>query len=59
MAKRFYDMAAEASSDAHVPVFLAVCKLGLLFVYDYLRQDHVSRSAAPVPIDNGLGSVSK
>eukprot|EP00105_Crassostrea_gigas_P029518 XP_011451489.1 PREDICTED: protein sel-1 homolog 1 isoform X3 [Crassostrea gigas] len=31
LAKRFYDMAAETSVDAHVPVTLALIKLGLFY----------------------------
>ncbi|MEQ2171735.1 hypothetical protein GOODEAATRI_013818 [Goodea atripinnis] len=37
LAKRFYDMAAEASPDAQVPVFLALCKLGLVYTLQYLQ----------------------
>ena len=42
LAKRFYDMAAEASPDAQVPVFLALCKLGLLYSMQYLQDLNVS-----------------
>ncbi len=36
LAKRFYDMASETSSEAYVPVLLALFKLNLLFfVEDY------------------------
>lgn len=45
LAKRFYDMAAEASPDAQVPVFLALCKLGLIYTLQYLQDLNVS--AAP------------
>lgn len=45
LAKRFYDMAAEASPDAQVPVFLALCKLGLVYTLQYLQDLNVS--AAP------------
>jgi len=31
LAKRFYDMAAETSADAKVPVALALAKLGFVF----------------------------
>jgi SEL1 protein len=31
LAKRFYDMAAETSADAKVPVALALTKLGVIF----------------------------
>ncbi|KAK0131805.1 Protein sel-1 1 [Merluccius polli] len=37
LAKRFYDMAAEASPDAQVPVFLALCKLGLVYALQYMH----------------------
>lgn len=42
LAKRFYDMAAEASPDAQVPVFLALCKLGLMYTLQYLQDLNVS-----------------
>lgn len=42
LAKRFYDMAAEASPDAQVPVFLALCKLGLIYTLQYLKDLNVS-----------------
>lgn len=44
LAKRFYDMAAEASPDAQVPVFLALCKLGLVYTLQYLQDLNVSTS---------------
>lgn len=44
LAKRFYDMAAEASPDAQVPVFLALCKLGLVYTLQYLQDLNVSAS---------------
>lgn len=34
LAKRFYDMASETSSEAHVPVALALFKLNLLFYFE-------------------------
>ncbi|XP_030878597.1 protein sel-1 homolog 1-like, partial [Leptonychotes weddellii] len=42
LAKRFYDMAAEASPDAQVPVFLALCKLGVVYFLQYIRETNVS-----------------
>lgn len=45
LAKRFYDMAAEASPDAQVPVFLALCKLGLIYTLQYLQDLNVSTSS--------------
>lgn len=38
LAKRCYDMAAETSSDAKVPVALALMKLSLLFSMKYLQE---------------------
>lgn len=35
-------MAAEASPDAQVPVFLALCKLGLVYSLQYLQEMNVS-----------------
>uniref|UniRef100_A0A672J5I9 SEL1L adaptor subunit of ERAD E3 ubiquitin ligase n=1 Tax=Salarias fasciatus TaxID=181472 RepID=A0A672J5I9_SALFA len=49
LAKRFYDMAAEASPDAQVPVFLALCKLGLIYTLQYLQDLNVSNSSAGTP----------
>lgn len=47
LAKRFYDMAAEASPDAQVPVFLALCKLGLVYTLQYLQDLNVSAPPPP------------
>ncbi len=41
LAKRFYDMAAETSADAHVPVMLALAKLGFYFTIEYMREVNV------------------
>ncbi len=38
LAKRFYDMAAETSADAKVPVALALAKLGLVFGLNSLKE---------------------
>ncbi|XP_008557621.1 protein sel-1 homolog 1 [Microplitis demolitor] len=38
LAKRCYDLAAEASPDARIPVALALIKLYLLFGIDYLKE---------------------
>lgn len=38
LAKRCYDLAAEASPDARVPVALALIKLSFLFGLDYLQE---------------------
>lgn len=48
LAKRFYDMAAEASPDAQVPVFLALCKLGLIYTMQHLQDLNVSRNQKEV-----------
>ena len=34
LAKRFYDMAAETSTDAKVPVALALAKLSMVFAFN-------------------------
>ncbi len=39
LAKRFYDMAAEASTDAKVPVALALAKLSVLFGLRYMTEN--------------------
>ena len=33
LAKRYYDMAAETTADAHVPVNLALLKLSFVYYY--------------------------
>ena len=38
LAKRFYDLAAETSADAKVPVALALAKLGFVFGWRGLQQ---------------------
>ena len=43
LAKRFYDMAAETSSDAQVPVMLALAKLGLQFSMQYAQDVSITR----------------
>ncbi|KAJ8274932.1 hypothetical protein COCON_G00095570 [Conger conger] len=55
LAKRFYDMAAEASPDAQVPVFLALCKLGLMYSLQYLHDLNVSDLLTQVDLDQLLG----
>ncbi|XP_062586803.1 protein sel-1 homolog 1-like isoform X2 [Saccostrea cucullata] len=39
LAKRFYDMAAETSVDAHIPVSLALVKLGLFYGLDVFSKE--------------------
>ena len=34
LAKRYYDLAAETSTEAHVPVVLALMKLNVLYYYE-------------------------
>ncbi|OZC11577.1 Sel1 repeat protein [Onchocerca flexuosa] len=38
LAKRFYDMAAETSTDAYMPVSLALMKLTALFLVEYFKE---------------------
>ncbi|KAM8921301.1 protein sel-1 homolog 1 [Pelodytes ibericus] len=55
LAKRFYDMAAEASPDAQVPVFLALCKLGILYAVQYFKDLNVKEMFSQVDMDQLLG----
>uniref|UniRef100_A0A8D3A5H6 Fibronectin type-II domain-containing protein n=1 Tax=Scophthalmus maximus TaxID=52904 RepID=A0A8D3A5H6_SCOMX len=55
LAKRFYDMAAEASPDAQVPVFLALCKLGLVYTLQYLQDFNLKELVSQVDLDQLLG----
>ncbi|XP_075940056.1 protein sel-1 homolog 1-like isoform X2 [Anarhichas minor] len=55
LAKRFYDMAAEASPDAQVPVFLALCKLGLVYTLQYLQDFNLKELITQVDLDQLLG----
>ncbi|XP_061757242.1 protein sel-1 homolog 1 [Nerophis ophidion] len=55
LAKRFYDLAAEASPDAQVPVFLALCKLGLIYTLQYLQDLNLRELVAQVDLDQLLG----
>eukprot|EP00062_Callorhinchus_milii_P020809 gi/632976870/ref/XP_007905032.1/ PREDICTED: protein sel-1 homolog 1 [Callorhinchus milii] len=55
LAKRFYDMAAETSPDAQVPVFLALCKLGLMYALEYLKENKVREIWTQVDLDQLLG----
>lgn len=55
LAKRFYDMAAEASPDAQVPVFLALCKLGLIYALQYLQDLNLKELISQVDLDQLLG----
>lgn len=55
LAKRFYDMAAENSPDAQVPVFLALCKLGLIYTLQYLHDLNLKELISQVDLDQLLG----
>ncbi|XP_029281610.1 protein sel-1 homolog 1-like [Cottoperca gobio] len=55
LAKRFYDMAAEASPDAQVPVFMALCKLGLIYTLQYLQDLNLKELIYQVDLDQILG----
>ncbi|CAB1457897.1 unnamed protein product [Pleuronectes platessa] len=55
LAKRFYDMAAEASPDAQVPVFLALCKLGLTYTLQYLQDFNLKELVSQLDLDQILG----
>ncbi|KAJ8399195.1 hypothetical protein AAFF_G00415740 [Aldrovandia affinis] len=50
-----YDMAAEASPDAQVPVFLALCKLGLVYTVHYLQEFNVTELLSQMDLDQLLG----
>ncbi|XP_078262974.1 protein sel-1 homolog 1 [Rhinoraja longicauda] len=55
LAKRFYDMAAETSPDAQVPVFLALCKLGMIYSMDYLSETKLREMWIQIDLDALLG----
>uniref|UniRef100_H0ZQ67 SEL1L adaptor subunit of SYVN1 ubiquitin ligase n=1 Tax=Taeniopygia guttata TaxID=59729 RepID=H0ZQ67_TAEGU len=55
LAKRFYDMAAEASPDAQVPVFLALCKLGVIYSLQYIREINMREVFSHIDMDQLLG----
>ncbi|XP_030904639.1 protein sel-1 homolog 1 isoform X2 [Melopsittacus undulatus] len=55
LAKRFYDMAAEASPDAQVPVFLALCKLRVIYSLQYVREINIRELFSNVDMDQLLG----
>ena len=60
LAKRFYDMAAETSADAKVPVALALAKLGFVFGWRSLQQ-YQGRHLCDVCIEFyvGRGSLTR
>ena len=43
LAKRYYDLAAETSAEAHVPVALALINLNLQYYYDSFLKVHACR----------------
>lgn len=45
-------MAAEASPDAQVPVFLALCKLGVIYFLQCVREINVSNAELKGKITN-------
>ena len=49
LAKRFYDQAAETSVDAHVPVTLALMKLGMLYGMDIFSKEVGMVGSAALP----------
>ncbi|KAM6131414.1 protein sel-1 homolog 1 isoform 3-T3 [Pterocles gutturalis] len=55
LAKRFYDMAAEASPDAQVPVFLALCKLGVIYSLQYVQEINIREVFSHIDMDQLLG----
>ncbi|XP_064421003.1 protein sel-1 homolog 1 isoform X2 [Latimeria chalumnae] len=55
LAKRFYDMAAETSPDAQVPVFLALCKLGVVYSLQYFREANIKDMLSELDMDQLLG----
>ena len=55
LAKRYYDLAAETSMDAIVPVALAMIKLRAVFLLDYMKDNFAWHSALIVFLDSTLG----
>ncbi|XP_028409740.1 protein sel-1 homolog 1-like isoform X2 [Dendronephthya gigantea] len=55
LAKRFYDMAAEASPDAQAPVTLALAKLAVVYGFDWVNRNYVFWSHFHVNMDERLG----
>ncbi|VDL91361.1 unnamed protein product [Schistocephalus solidus] len=60
LAKRFYDMAAAASTDAQLPVTLALAKLSIYFAVEYLSKFALIRAIFNAfPVSKGSeGSVT-
>lgn len=55
LAKRYYDMAAETSADAQVPVALALTKLGILYSVSYFKEYNWEKMLPAVSITRLLG----
>ncbi|XP_067144721.1 protein sel-1 homolog 1-like isoform X1 [Centruroides vittatus] len=55
LAKRYYDMAAETSADAQVPVALALTKLGILYSVSYFKEYNWEKLLPAVSITRLLG----
>uniref|UniRef100_A0A1B6G8Y0 Uncharacterized protein n=1 Tax=Cuerna arida TaxID=1464854 RepID=A0A1B6G8Y0_9HEMI len=55
LAKRCYDMAAETSVDAKVPVALALLKLSFMFSLKYFQENHWYDWFGVLNLDHSLG----
>lgn len=48
LAKRFYDMAAQTNPDAQAPVSLALMKLGVFFMWEWVQENYGSLNLSKV-----------
>ena len=55
LAKRYYDLAADTSTEAIAPVALAMMKLRLVFLLDYMKENFAWHSALLLFLDSTLG----
>jgi len=55
LAKRYYDLAADTSTEAIAPVALAMMKLRLIFLLDYMKENFAWHSALLLFLDSTLG----
>lgn len=55
LAKRFYDMAAETSPDAYIPVMFALAKLGVFFAWEYANENADFWRHVPSLLESYLG----
>ncbi|KAK3710545.1 hypothetical protein QZH41_009365 [Actinostola sp. cb2023] len=55
LAKRFYDMAAQTSPDAQAPVALALLKLGVLFFWEWARENYDFWNKIDVDLSKQMG----